>query len=102
MVEAARFDPHRTCCCAAGHRADVRVGRLPATGARGDQQHRGANGGATEILTTSSVRSAMFIATPTLYRLPSSVGAAWMEILAPRQCPNENEYMPLLRSLAER
>ena len=36
---------------AAGHRADVRAGRLPATGARRDQQHRGADGEGTDILT---------------------------------------------------
>jgi hypothetical protein len=46
----------------------------------------------------------MFIVTTTPDARPSSVGAAWMGILAPtdlRQWPSEREYMPL-RSLADR
>ena len=51
---------------------------------------------------SSSVRSAMFIVTTTPDAQPSSVGAAWMRILALRQCASEPESMPLLRSLADR
>jgi hypothetical protein len=47
----------------------------------------------------------MFIGTTILIQRPSSVGAAWIWILAPtdlRECSSKQEYMPLLRSLAKR